>query len=1158
MQNKGFDYYAFISYNHKDAKWARQLQRQLEHYRLPSALCREQPDLPKRITPVFLDSSDLVARSSLLNSLRAKLDASNYLIVLCSPNSAASPWVNDEVEYFINTGRKDQIIPLIIDGEPHAADPAGECYPPALANLSSHEELLGISAKAYGRRGAFLRIIATLLDLKLDRVITRDAAVRRRRFALYASALLFAVEAAFSLVWYNVPHTAYYIDYTYMWEKPIGLQKVSSDRRRQMDYTYRFTTLRGDVVQVERVNSAGTLTTATLLLGWEDPPSMQFYYGTSDDFDGRTVTRVACCDIYGQELYEKHYSADLRAVDFVQSGDNSTSFSLGTNLLSSQAAVGAYGSNDNRGDVIRYIQTYDDNGRLIRRMFKRDNRGSSGGTPTRDENGVWGIDYRRDDLGRIIGIRLLDQDGNFMADSAGGAGCDCTYGESGRISGETCLDLSGSPTADENNVVRTVVEYDDLDRVVELAYFDADGERVIRRSDGISVYRYEYDDRGFMISWEVYDHTLEPCYDSLGTFRIVATVDDNGRDVRWDAYSPDGELRPCTAGYASVTRTYAPNGQMTRECYFGADGSPTPNLSLNVYEINYTFTDGLPTRIDYVDSQGSPMRSNEGIATVCREYNDERQLSRAWYLDENGEPVRLIGGYAEMRLSYTDGNCTRTDFYDEAGAPCWDNSGVTSYVNTFETGQLTSQSCLGPEGEPVLNAQGWHRIDKSFDEGGLLLRECYYGTQGERVIADVGYSAVSYTYDAAGRMAGETYYNAEDQERSPLGNFSTYYGATRIQYEYDQRGNLARTEYISRTNISASGSVWDVVRTYDDYGNTTSECWRDAQGVPVLNSSGYASAEADYDAFGRIVETRRYDVAGALIDRQSLVYDSHGRRIRITTYEPDGSVRIVENNEYDEFGNCTLRSYTDGDGQLCMSTAGFAMERCDYDASGNLTDFRLYDETGSPCDDIFHNVYTYTVTGKTLTEAHYDAEEQLIERIERTFDSYDRLIETRLYGADGSCSGWVVYTYSPSGYVAESCYYNGDGSLMDSKCSGFSISEVYKDTPAAEVLLQTGDIFIVYNLWSFSSMLTDPNASFDQFSEELQGGLEAEKHIVVARYNEDRTVMKFIEVTLPAGAAGFRVKGDVVYSSQVKDIVDAYEQWLEDGAQSYDTFQGIG
>ena len=181
MRNQAFEYYAFISYNHKDAKQAKQLQRQLEHYHLPSALRRERPDLPKRITPVFLDSSDLVARSSLFDSLQDKLDASAYLIVLCSPNSATSSWVNDEVKYFISSGRKDQIIPLIISGEPHAGNPAQECYPPALASLPNRKALLGISVRAYGRRGAFLRVIATLLDLKLDQVIARDAAVRRRQ-----------------------------------------------------------------------------------------------------------------------------------------------------------------------------------------------------------------------------------------------------------------------------------------------------------------------------------------------------------------------------------------------------------------------------------------------------------------------------------------------------------------------------------------------------------------------------------------------------------------------------------------------------------------------------------------------------------------------------------------------------------------------------------------------------------------------------------------------------------------------------------------------------------------------------------------------------------------------------------------------------------------
>lgn len=772
MPNKAFDYYAFISYNHKDAKWARQLQRQLEHYRLPSALCREQPDLPKRITPVFLDSSDLVARSSLLESLCAKLDASNYLIVLCSPNSAASPWVNDEVEHFISTGRKDQIIPLIIDGDPHAADPARECYPPALANLSSREELLGISTQAYGRRGAFLRIIATLLDLKLDRVIVRDAAVRRRRAALYASALLLALATVFSLIWYNVPHTAYYLDYTYLWEKPVGIQKVPFSHRRQMDYTYRFTTLRGDVVQVERVNSAGTLTTANISLSWDDPPSMRFYYGTSDDFDGRVVTRVAYYDIYGQELYEKHYSADLSAVDFVQSGNSGTSFSLRADLLSSQAFVSG---SQSRGDVIRYFQTYDDNGYLVQRMFKRDNRGNSGGTPTRDENGVWGIGYLRDNLGRIVGARFLDQDGAFMAGKTGQVGCDYTYEGSGRISSVTCIDLSGRPAMDGNNVARTALEYDGLGRLTEWARFDAGGGRVIHSSEGMSVTRYCYNDQGFTTSKETYDQMLEPCCSQQGYFRTVTIRDDSGWPVRQDFYGPNGEPMPCTNGYVSTTAVFNSSGQETQRRYFGADSAPTPDLDLNVYGVNHTFTDGLLTRVDYVDGQGRLMMGKNGFASICREYNSERQVSREWYLDEDGAPVRCTDGFAEIRLIYTDGIRTGYDHYDETGAPCRDRSGVASYVDTYEAGQQTGRSCFGPEGEPVLNDGGWHSASSTYDEVGQLLRDCYYGTEGERVIVGDGYSAVSYTYDSVGRVASETYYNAEDRECVPIGRDSIYY-----------------------------------------------------------------------------------------------------------------------------------------------------------------------------------------------------------------------------------------------------------------------------------------------------------------------------------------------------------------------------------------------
>ncbi len=48
-----YEYFAFISYKEEDAKWAKWLQRKLEHYKLPTALRKENPKLPERISPIY-------------------------------------------------------------------------------------------------------------------------------------------------------------------------------------------------------------------------------------------------------------------------------------------------------------------------------------------------------------------------------------------------------------------------------------------------------------------------------------------------------------------------------------------------------------------------------------------------------------------------------------------------------------------------------------------------------------------------------------------------------------------------------------------------------------------------------------------------------------------------------------------------------------------------------------------------------------------------------------------------------------------------------------------------------------------------------------------------------------------------------------------------
>ena len=224
MEKKDFKYYAFISYSHKDKKTAQKLHKRLRSYHLPSALIHSHPELPKKLGDVFLDEAALVAKEgSLTESLREYLDESNYLILICSPDSANSPYVNDEGEYFMKIGRRHHIVPLIVRGVPRSKDPNAECFVPAILDLPRELEPLGIDLKTYGERDSFLRIIATTLNLDLDNFISIEARERKRKAMIFSSMAAVIALGIGVLSWYSIytkklydSSTQYFHALTYM------------------------------------------------------------------------------------------------------------------------------------------------------------------------------------------------------------------------------------------------------------------------------------------------------------------------------------------------------------------------------------------------------------------------------------------------------------------------------------------------------------------------------------------------------------------------------------------------------------------------------------------------------------------------------------------------------------------------------------------------------------------------------------------------------------------------------------------------------------------------------------------------------------------------------------------------------------------------------
>lgn len=163
---QGKEYYAFISYKSEDVEWAIWLQHELEHYHLPASF-NGRTDVQQELRPVFRDIDELSA-GNLPEQIRQALENSQNLIVVCSPQAAVSPWVNQEVETFISLGRTDRIFPFIVEG-----NAPKDFFPPSLHALPKNKERLGGDASKHGRDIAFVKVVAGMLGLGFDSLWNR-------------------------------------------------------------------------------------------------------------------------------------------------------------------------------------------------------------------------------------------------------------------------------------------------------------------------------------------------------------------------------------------------------------------------------------------------------------------------------------------------------------------------------------------------------------------------------------------------------------------------------------------------------------------------------------------------------------------------------------------------------------------------------------------------------------------------------------------------------------------------------------------------------------------------------------------------------------------------------------------------------------------------
>ena len=212
-------YAAFISYSSEDAAFARRLHRALESFSIPTQLGRidvlggGDRKYLNRIAPVFKDREELPS-GSLGELLEASLKASSSLVVVCSPSSARSEWVDKEIRFFENLGRKARIFAIIAKDAPDTSrtgELEAECFPPALrhaervrAGETDAPDLICGDARSGkdGFRNAWLKVVAGIIGVNFGVLADRDRRRRRRnRIQIGAVAAALMLGAFCAAVW---------------------------------------------------------------------------------------------------------------------------------------------------------------------------------------------------------------------------------------------------------------------------------------------------------------------------------------------------------------------------------------------------------------------------------------------------------------------------------------------------------------------------------------------------------------------------------------------------------------------------------------------------------------------------------------------------------------------------------------------------------------------------------------------------------------------------------------------------------------------------------------------------------------------------------------------------------------------------------------------
>jgi tetratricopeptide (TPR) repeat protein len=215
---EAFKYRAFLSYGRADAGVARQVRNRLEKFPIDRDLVGHITPVgpvPEAIRPIFHSEHDFFTRPSLGAATAEALAGSAAFIILASPHSAQSKYVNKQVRLFKSRYPERPVVVLIVEGTPedgdaeHVTPPLRFAVAPEWAENPATVLPPDLDQKGDGLEFAIAKVAARLIGVAPEDLYYRAECDRLRRSrmriaAATATAVLIAVGGIAS--WQSYQH----------------------------------------------------------------------------------------------------------------------------------------------------------------------------------------------------------------------------------------------------------------------------------------------------------------------------------------------------------------------------------------------------------------------------------------------------------------------------------------------------------------------------------------------------------------------------------------------------------------------------------------------------------------------------------------------------------------------------------------------------------------------------------------------------------------------------------------------------------------------------------------------------------------------------------------------------------------------------------------